>query len=101
MRDSIACLLVCALLIQGASLATAADRPKATPSGTEVDRQTFLAYKLRETGQMADTTMAGHPQDKPAPLKSAAEKPTPERKPVRTSFPGNTVGQAPATASGH
>ena len=99
MRELIARLLVCALLAQGASAATASDKAKPAPSRSDAERQAFLAYKARETGQLAGAAAkaASGPQDKQAQLKSEIDKFNLERKAVRTVAYGSTFGQGPGT----
>lgn len=102
MQELIAPLLICSLLLQGAAMASAADRPNAARSGTDADRQAFLAYKLRETGQTtAAAKVAGQPQDKQDQLRSEIEKLKQERKPVRTVNYGSTFGRGPAVTAGN
>lgn len=103
MKELIAPLLVGALLAHGAAAASAADKPKATPSGADAERQAFLAYKLRETGQPAAKAakLVAETRDAPAQLQSDIEKFNRDRKPLRTVAYGNTFGQGPGAASGN
>ena len=93
MREFIGRLLLCAILAQGAAAATASDKAPAA------DRQAFLAYKARETGQTAGAAAkaASGPQDRQVQLKSEIDKFNVERKSVRTIAYGSTFGQGPAT----
>lgn len=97
----IAHLLAFAVLTHGAAAAIAADRATAKRAGADADRQAFLTYKLRETGQAGAKAAAGGLPDRQAQPPAEADRPSQERKPMRTVAYGNTFGRGPGASPGN